>query len=286
MNYRRLGRSGLKVSEIALGSWTTYGGSVDTSDAVAIIRRAFELGVNLFDTADVYVRGAAESVLGEALRGLPREQLVIATKCMGRVWDGPLGAGLSRKHVFDAVDDALDLTVRTQDRAVDRAPIALLKLTAVRLGAANVVLLHGHRVGLAAPPDPLERRTEVPGTARLGVLGVVGEHLEETVADDRFTGRHRGGQEGVARRDDPEVRIEDEVETGDLFEESLEIGQCGSPSVANEHDYSHPREGCPAQSPRKGANAVRSTSPVSGTSSREHTAFASRCTCRACSQRW
>jgi len=107
VNHRRLGRTGLKVSEVALGSWTTYGGSVGASDATVIIRRAFELGVNLFDTADVYVRGAAESVLGEALQGLPREQLVIATKCMGRVWDGPLGAGLSRKHIFDAVDQSL-----------------------------------------------------------------------------------------------------------------------------------------------------------------------------------
>jgi aryl-alcohol dehydrogenase-like predicted oxidoreductase len=107
MNYRSLGRSGLKVSEIALGSWTTYGGSVDEADAIAIIRRAFELGINLFDTADVYVRGGAEIVLGKAIQGLPREQLVIATKCMGRVWDGPLGAGLSRKHIFDAMDQSL-----------------------------------------------------------------------------------------------------------------------------------------------------------------------------------
>ena len=107
MNYRRLGRTGLKVSEIALGSWTTYGGSVDNTEAIAIVRRAFELGINLFDTADVYIRGAAESVLGEALSALPREQIVIATKCMGRVWDGPLGAGLSRKHIFDALDQSL-----------------------------------------------------------------------------------------------------------------------------------------------------------------------------------
>jgi len=107
MKYRRLGSSGLKVSELSLGSWTTYGGSVDESDAIAIVRRAFELGVNLFDTADVYVRGAAETVLGRALTGLPREQIVLATKCMGRVWDGPLGAGLSRKHIFDAMDQSL-----------------------------------------------------------------------------------------------------------------------------------------------------------------------------------
>ena len=107
MNYRSLGRSGLKVSEIALGSWTTYGGSVGQDDTARIVRHAFEAGVNLFDTADVYVKGEAERALATALRDLPREQLVIATKCMGRVWDGPLGRGLSRKHIFDACDQSL-----------------------------------------------------------------------------------------------------------------------------------------------------------------------------------
>jgi len=107
MNYRNLGRTGLKVSEIALGSWTTYGGYVDDSESIAIVRRAFEQGINFFDTADVYVRGKAETVLGKALAEIPREQVVIATKVMGRVWDGPLGAGLSRKHIFDAMDQSL-----------------------------------------------------------------------------------------------------------------------------------------------------------------------------------
>jgi len=108
MNYRRLGSTGLKVSEIALGSWTTYGGSVDQDAATRIVHRAFELGINFFDTADVYIRGAAERVLGQALESLPREQVVVATKVMGRVWDGPLGAGLSRKHIFDAMDQSLE----------------------------------------------------------------------------------------------------------------------------------------------------------------------------------
>ena len=96
------------VSRVSLGSWTTYGGSVDPSGTRAIVHRAFELGINLFDTADVYVKGAAERALGEAIRDLPREQLVIATKCMGRVWDGPMGRGLSRKHIFDALDQSLE----------------------------------------------------------------------------------------------------------------------------------------------------------------------------------
>ena len=107
MNYRHLGNSGLKVSEFALGSWTTIGGTVDQAESSAIVRRAFELGVNFFDTADVYARGDSERALGAAIRELPREQLVIATKVMGRVWDGPLGAGLSRKHIFDAMDQSL-----------------------------------------------------------------------------------------------------------------------------------------------------------------------------------
>jgi aryl-alcohol dehydrogenase-like predicted oxidoreductase len=107
MNYRSLGNSGLKVSELSLGSWTTFGGSVGEADSAPIVRRAFELGINLFDTADVYVKGGAERALGAAIRDLPRGELVIATKCMGRVGEGPLGRGLSRKHIFDAMDASL-----------------------------------------------------------------------------------------------------------------------------------------------------------------------------------
>ena len=107
MNFRPLGRSGLHVSAISLGSWTTYGGSMSAADSKPLVRRAFELGINLFDTADVYVKGAAELALGEAVRELPRGEIVVATKCMGRVGEGPLGRGLSRKHMFDALDASL-----------------------------------------------------------------------------------------------------------------------------------------------------------------------------------
>ena len=107
MNYRPLGNSGLMVSELSLGSWTTLGGSIGAEASGPIVRRAFELGINLFDTADVYVKGGAESALGAAIRDLPRGEIVVATKCMGRVWEGPLGRGLSRKHIFDALDASL-----------------------------------------------------------------------------------------------------------------------------------------------------------------------------------
>ena len=107
MNYRNLGASGLKVSEISLGSWTTYGGSIGRSESKLIVRRAFDQGINLFDTANVYAKGEAERALAEGIRELPREQLVIATKCLGRMWEGPLGRGLSRKHMMDACDHSL-----------------------------------------------------------------------------------------------------------------------------------------------------------------------------------
>jgi aryl-alcohol dehydrogenase-like predicted oxidoreductase len=80
MQYRQLGSSNLRVSEIALGSWLTYGGGVERAQALACVRRAFESGINFIDTANVYGRGAAETLLGEALAGIPRESYVLATK--------------------------------------------------------------------------------------------------------------------------------------------------------------------------------------------------------------
>jgi len=107
MEYRRLGRSGLRVSEISLGSWLTFGSSVDPDASIPLIRRAFDLGINLFDSADVYANGAAEEVLGRAIEGLPRHQLVIATKCFFPTSDRPNDRGLSRKHVTESVEASL-----------------------------------------------------------------------------------------------------------------------------------------------------------------------------------
>jgi voltage-dependent potassium channel beta subunit len=107
MRYRNLGRSGLKVSEIALGSWLTYGGSVEDQTAVACIDRAYELGINFFDTANVYRRGEAEKVVGQALAKYPRESFVLATKGFGAMGEGPNDRGLSRKHIFEQVHASL-----------------------------------------------------------------------------------------------------------------------------------------------------------------------------------
>ncbi len=107
MNYRRLGASGLAVSEIALGSWLTLGGSVDAAASERIARHAFDLGVTLFDSADAYADGEAERVLGRALAGLPRARLVLATKCFFPMSDDLNDRGLSRKHLCESVPASL-----------------------------------------------------------------------------------------------------------------------------------------------------------------------------------
>ncbi|WP_139995764.1 aldo/keto reductase family protein [Paenibacillus paridis] len=107
VNYRNLGASGLKVSSISLGSWLTYGGYVERENAVKSIEAAYDLGVNFFDTANVYAKGEAEKVVGETLRAYPRESYVLATKVFGKIGDGPNDRGLSRKHVIESANASL-----------------------------------------------------------------------------------------------------------------------------------------------------------------------------------
>ncbi|MDB5085301.1 MAG: putative oxidoreductase, aryl-alcohol dehydrogenase like protein [Bacilli bacterium] len=107
MKYRHLGRTGLKVSEISLGSWLTYGGYVEKNNAVESIRKAYELGINFFDTANMYERGEAEKVVGETLRSYPRESYVLATKVFNAMGDGPNDRGLSRKHIMEQCEASL-----------------------------------------------------------------------------------------------------------------------------------------------------------------------------------
>jgi voltage-dependent potassium channel beta subunit len=102
MKYARLGASGLNVSRVALGSWLTYGNAVEEAAARDCVRLAFDLGVNLFDTADVYAKGAAEEFLGRALADYRRAELVIATKVFGTMSDDVNDRGLSRKHIMES----------------------------------------------------------------------------------------------------------------------------------------------------------------------------------------
>lgn len=107
MHYRRLGRSGLKVSEISLGAWVTMGSQIDEKISSDLIREAFDQGVNFFDNADIYARGKAEEAMGKAIKNIPRDQLVISSKVFWPTTEGPNGRGLSRKHVIESVHASL-----------------------------------------------------------------------------------------------------------------------------------------------------------------------------------
>lgn len=107
MEYRQLENSGLKVSEIALGSWLTYGKTVEDTTAEDCIRLAYEKGINFFDTANVYEQGQAEKVLGKVLKEYDRDKVVVATKVYFPMGDGPNDRGLSRKHIIEQCDRSL-----------------------------------------------------------------------------------------------------------------------------------------------------------------------------------
>jgi len=107
MQSRRLGNSGLQVSTVSIGSWLTFGESVDEAATRELVAQAIDLGVSLFDTADVYANGEAERALGAALGPRQRQQVVLATKCFFPVSDAPNDRGLSRKHLFQSVESSL-----------------------------------------------------------------------------------------------------------------------------------------------------------------------------------
>jgi voltage-dependent potassium channel beta subunit len=107
VRYRNLGRWGVKISVVGLGSWLTYGGSVEEDAARACVARAYERGVNFFDTANVYARGRAEEVVGRAIRDLRRDSIVLATKVYFPMGEGVNDRGLSRKHVREQIDASL-----------------------------------------------------------------------------------------------------------------------------------------------------------------------------------
>ena len=107
MHYRRLGKSGLKISEISLGSWITFGNQINKQAATDLIKAAYDQGVNYLDNADAYANGQAEIVMGEAIKDLSRESLVISSKVFWPTMPGPNGRGLSRKHITESIHASL-----------------------------------------------------------------------------------------------------------------------------------------------------------------------------------
>src|ERR1700709_936819 len=110
MDFRFLGNSGLKISEITYGNWLTHGSQVENDVATECVHAALDAGITTFDTADAYANGAAETVLGAALKGERRESLEIFTKVYWPVGPDPKGkndTGLSRKHILEGIDGSL-----------------------------------------------------------------------------------------------------------------------------------------------------------------------------------
>jgi aryl-alcohol dehydrogenase-like predicted oxidoreductase len=146
VRYRRLGSSELEISEISLGSWLTYGGGVAREQAEACIAKAFEVGINFIDTANVYARGAAESFLGEVLVGRPRESYALGTKLYFQM-NGD--RGLSRQQVFKQLD-----------------------LSLLRLKTEYVDLYQCHRYDSDTPlEETMEALTEVVRKGKVRYLG-------------------------------------------------------------------------------------------------------------------
>jgi aryl-alcohol dehydrogenase-like predicted oxidoreductase len=160
VRYRRLGDSDLQVSEICLGSWTTFGGSVHNDVAEACIDAAFDAGINFIDTANVYSGGAAEEFLGATLSRRPRDSYVLATKVYGEMPNGD--RGLSREQILKQIDGSLE-----------------------RLRTDYVDLYQCHSFDPDVPlEETLEALTEVVGAGKVRAVGVSnwsGEQIRSAV---------------------------------------------------------------------------------------------------------
>ena len=107
MEYRNMGKTGLRLSRLAFGSWVTFGDQIDDDKASELIRLAYDQGINYFDNADIYANGQSEEVMGRAIQDLPRETLVLSSKVYWKTMPGPNGRGLSRKHIMESCDASL-----------------------------------------------------------------------------------------------------------------------------------------------------------------------------------
>jgi len=167
MRYRQLGSSDLQVSEIALGSWLTYGGGVERQQAEACVAKAFEVGINFIDTANVYAGGAAEEFLGEALASRPRDSYVLATKLYFPMPNGD--HGLSRGQVFKQIDlslarlrtDYVDLyQCHRYDRETPLEETMEALTEVVRQGKTRYI-------GFSEwPPDRIQAALDLPGVEK------------------------------------------------------------------------------------------------------------------------
>jgi 1-deoxyxylulose-5-phosphate synthase len=160
LRYRQLGDSDLQVSEICLGTWTTFGGSLADDDAMALVDAALDAGINFFDTANIYSEGRSEEVLGRGLASRPRDSYVLATKVRASAPDG--GRGVSRAQVLHQIDQSLE-----------------------RLGAEFVDLYQCHWWDEEVPlAETLEAMTEIVEAGKVRHVGCsnwTGEQIQQAI---------------------------------------------------------------------------------------------------------
>ncbi len=226
-----MGRSGLQVSEVSLGSWLTLGGRVDFVETARLVHRAFDLGINLFDSADVYQDGDAESALGDAVASLPRHHLVLATKCFFPMSERANDRGLSRKHIVESVEgslrrlktDYLDLhqchradpdvpieeTVRAYEDLIRQGKLLYWGVSHWNSSEIEEACQIADRTGgyrpIASQPEYsiLERQIEVDLVATCEREGL-GQIVFSPLAQGALTGKYSGGQiPGRSRASDP-----------------------------------------------------------------------------------
>jgi Predicted oxidoreductases (related to aryl-alcohol dehydrogenases) len=218
VRYRHLGNTGLKVSAVSLGSWLTYGGYVANENAVNTIHQAYDLGINFFDTANVYMRGEAEKVVGKAIKAFPRDSIVLSTKVFFPMGEGPNDHGLSRKHIMEQANaslkrldvDYVDLyychrfdpetpieeTLRAFDDLIHQGKvnyIGVSEWTAAQITEAAHIAdekLLNHFVANQSQYSMLDRKIEsevIPASAAHGVSQVCWSPLAQGVLTGKYT---------------------------------------------------------------------------------------------------
>nr|WP_240896107.1 aldo/keto reductase family protein [Kineococcus siccus] len=199
MDFRYLGASGLKISEITYGNWLTHGSQVENDAAIACVHAAIDAGISTFDTADVYANTKAETVLGQALKGQRRESLEILTKVFGPT--GPKGhndLGLSRKHITESIDGSLR-----------------------RLGTDYVDLYQAHRFDYETPLE--ETFQAFADIVRQGKVLYVG--VSEWTADQLRAGHALAKEMGVQLiSNQPQYSMLWRVIEGEVVPTSRELG--------------------------------------------------------------
>ena len=216
MEQRKVGESDLVTSEIALGSWLTYGDRVDRETAADCVRRAYELGISLFDCANVYGRGAAESLLGEVLGDFPRDSYLLATKVYFPMGRGELG--LSAAQVRKQCDESLrrfgvdHIDLYQCHRYDTRTPLEETMTALTELVAAGKIRYAGFSEWT---PEQITAAFELPGVTRFAssqpeysilhrapeeaVFGAceqfgIGNIVYSPLAQGVLTGKYRAGE--------------------------------------------------------------------------------------------